>query len=342
MKDDVEKALPGSTRCNPLGVVLVCTSFLVLCTVVWINSVDFWLFNEPAIDMKAYGSDPTNITEGGSQENVLIVMHDSRSPCKRPVDYHQLAAKINAEYAFRHGYRFLYLQRACPQEYWLTSDKDCTPCSHERHGPRAAPWCKLLGINHSMHHVHPTPEYVVYMDTDAVFFNQSLGVDWIYSLSKGNHTALTLFYNHPWRLFTSRGNEQGCTGIMFWRNTPDARQLLQDWWDFPVTPKYNRQHEYEQKALHEMVEARRYDEDPSLMHVVTLNTFTTESMDPFQYILHMFHPNWKMLLGMDSPSVGVRPRLDRMWDLWMDMYNQGLMMYQNKTQGSENCAQSQL
>ena len=313
-----------------VSIIVIVPSVLIMILAisdnVLVNKFDSWALKDPVIDMNVYCSDPMNSSymhdkKKNASKSVVILMHDTRSPCQRPVDYHQLAAKINGQYASRHGYSFLYIQHKCPDDSGLQalqnkqSFKDCTPCSHPVHGPRAASWCKLLGINATMHQ-YPDTDYIVYMDSDAIFFTQSLGVEWIYESSQIENTVLTLFYNYPWNMLTSRGNEQGCAGIMFWRNSPRAKDLLQEWWDFPVETIYNRQHDYEQAALHAMVESKKYDMDPSVLRVLKVETFTDSEQDSMQYILHMNPPNWKRILGFDNACVGAKTRLHRAWDFW--------------------------
>lgn len=278
--------------------------------------------DNPLIDMDKYCSDPVNVSAPASR--VLIVMHDTRSPCQRPVDYHQLAAKINAHYARRHQYGFLNLHTPCPvsPKNQTVDSKACTACSHAVHGPRASAWCKLLAIKYAMHSF-PHAEYVVFMDSDAVFYTQSLPLEWVLHpfLQEKHQPVLTLFKNDPWPLFTSRGNELGCSGIMFWRNNARALRFLEEWWDFPCPFVWNTAHPYEQQSLHELIEARRYDLDDSLVRVLDVAAFaSTEDTKAAQFILHMNPPNWRRVLGWDDGAVlGSRPRLSRMWDIWLQL-----------------------
>ena len=301
------------------------------------------LMDDPVIDMDLYCSDPVNVTAPAS--NVMIVMYDSRSPCQRPVEYHQLSAKINAHYARRHGYGFLYFNTQCPEPTTnITSvdSKTCTPCSHPLHGQRASPWCKLPAINYTMH-AYREVEYIVFVDSDSVFHLQSVPIDWVYDrfLEQVDKPVLTLFNNYPWRVVTSRGNEMGCSGIMFWRNNERARILLQEWWDFDGLFFWNRNHPYEQQALHELIEAREYDMDHSLMQVLDISAFpSTEDTKSAQFMLHMNPPNWKRVLGFDFGDViGYRSRLWRMWRLWLHiLVTQDMIQLNNNSQiCTENC-----
>jgi hypothetical protein len=96
----------GIKKLKILVLFVVCMNILAFMCFVVSKLLEFkalssHLMDDPLIDMDLYCSDPVNVT--APESNVLIVMYDSRSPCQRPVDYHQLSAKINAHYARRHG-----------------------------------------------------------------------------------------------------------------------------------------------------------------------------------------------------------------------------------------------
>jgi hypothetical protein len=336
----------GLKRLKKLGLFLVCMNICAFTCFVVSKLLEFsvqslHLMDDPLIDMDSYCSDPVNVSAAGS--SVMIVMYDSRSPCERPVDYHQLSAKINAHYARRHGYGFLYLNTPCQKlttNYSSVNSKTCTPCSHPVHGPRASPWCKLPAINYTMH-AYRDVEYIVFIDSDAVFYTQSVPVDWVYErlLEQVDTPVLALFNNYPWRLFSSRGHELGCSGIMFWRNTERARSFLQEWWDFDCMSVWNREHPYEQQCLHELIEAREYDMDNSLMQVLDISAFpSTENTKSAQFMLHINPPNWKRVLGFDSGDViGYRSRLWRMWKLWLHTTSDTLRLNNYSQTCAVNC-----
>ena len=234
----------------------------------------------------------------------------------------------------------MYLNTPCQN---LTKNyKTCMACSHPVHGPRASPWCKLPAINHTMH-AHMDVEYIVFMDSDAVFYTQSFPVSWVYDLQSERVDApfLTLFNNNPWPAFSSRGKELGCSGIMFWRNTERARTFLQEWWDFDCLNVWNREHPYEQKSLHELIEAREYDMDNSLVQLLDISAFPhTEHTRYAQFIQHMNPPNRNRVLGFDNgDELGYRSRLWRMWKMWLHMLttSETLLLNNYSQICAENC-----
>lgn len=63
--------------------------------------------------------------------------------------------------------------------------------------------CKLLVINKTLHERKDDAEWVVYMDSDAVFQNHFLKLDWVYEAAPKD-SALILFNNYPFLRLTSR------------------------------------------------------------------------------------------------------------------------------------------
>ncbi len=216
------------------------------------------------------------------QNKVIIVMSDSRALDQVPTDYHKIAFEINRLYAERHGYSLQFTRTPCVQGQVSKGPKVCTSCEHPVLGPRATPWCKLLAINKTLHE-NMDANWVIYMDSDAIFYNHFLPVDWVYMAAPRQSTLITL-YNFPWPFLTSRNKMLGCTGVQFWRNTPTARRIVQEWWDIPGFEKYNHEHDFEQSALYGLIEARSYDVNNT---VYTLNVKTMVDDGDQQYIKHV-------------------------------------------------------
>ena len=151
-----------------------------VCVAVQFHSVDPGLARSAPND-SSYGSSRTlqqqassrntsNTTTITTTTTTMLLMSDSR-----PLDqygYHQLAYRINAEYARRHGYRIRFVHTPCMANIPNTTatsrmndpedlaTKQCIACVHPVHGPRMAPWCKLRAINDTMHRYHGRPHRV--------------------------------------------------------------------------------------------------------------------------------------------------------------------------------------
>ena len=60
--------------------------------------------------------------------------------------YNKLSAVINSIYAHRHGYGHKYIRLALHDKHGRTWNNKQAMCQHPIHGPRVAPWCKLLAV----------------------------------------------------------------------------------------------------------------------------------------------------------------------------------------------------
>ena len=99
---------------------------------------------------------------------------------------------------------------------------------------------------------------------------------------------------------------------MFWRNNERARNFLQEWWDYDCLFEWNRDHPYEQESLHELIEARKYDVDASLVQVLDISAFpSTENTKSTQFILHIDESyELEKALGLEDGNImGYRSRL---------------------------------
>jgi hypothetical protein len=162
----------------------------------------------------------------------MLVMSDSRS--LNDDDYHRLAYAINVEYANRHSYGIRFVHTPCLTPTNESSNKECIACVHAQYGGRAPPWCKLLAINETMHHYSDQFDRIVYLDSDAFVNRLDHPLKETY-FSK----ALNMFWNHPyWGV---------CSGIQFWQNTRDGREMIDAWWNSNTS--FNTIHDYEQSVF---------------------------------------------------------------------------------------------
>jgi hypothetical protein len=173
----------------------------------------------------------------------LFVMSDTRDP--RAQGYHRLSFLINSRYAAQHEGTFLvYVHTPCfgskSSTHRAFPPKDCVACFHEKHGGRAAPWCKLPAL-HAVMEAYPRVSRFVFIDSDA-FVNTDASLPSVYFES-----TLNMFYNYPYIEASP-----ACSGIMFWKAGPEAFRILQEWWDSPghsMTQDYNMNHDYEQSVF---------------------------------------------------------------------------------------------
>jgi hypothetical protein len=169
----------------------------------------------------------------------LLVMSDTRDP--QAPGYHRLSFLINSRYASIHkDISLVFVHTPClggkSSTHRAFPPKDCVACFHEKHGGRAAPWCKLPAL-HAVMETYPKVARFIYIDSDA-FVNTNASLSSVYFKS-----TLNMFYNYPWI-----DASPACSGIMFWKAGPEAIRILQEWWDTPGHT-YNMNHDYEQSAF---------------------------------------------------------------------------------------------
>ena len=86
--------------------------------------------------------------------------------------------------------------------------------------------------------------------------------------------------------------------------------------------EWNRDHPYEQESLHELIEARKYDVDASLVQVLDISAFpSTENTKSTQFILHIDESyELEKALGLEDGNImGYRSRLSHMWKIWLQI-----------------------
>jgi hypothetical protein len=169
----------------------------------------------------------------------LLVMSDTRDP--HAPGYHRLSFLINSRYAALHqGTSLVFVHTPClggkSSTHRVFPPKDCVACFHEKHGGRAAPWCKLPALRAVME-AYPKVARFVYIDSDA-FVNTNASLSSAYFES-----TLNMFSNYPWI-----DASPACSGIMFWKAGPEAMGILHEWWDTPGHT-YNMNPDYEQSAF---------------------------------------------------------------------------------------------
>lgn len=196
-----------------------------------------------------------------------VIMADSRSMLLEPLRSHQYALAINRHYASLHQADFRFYHFPCIRSphrgmramttcgwtagEWACDDgwgpmKQCSACVHEAHGRRAAPWCKLLAINSTLHEVildrgtgRPPAVHqhrhryryrsVLFLDSDVHVHNISHPLP-IHTWLPGHAAALVVAVpiNLP---FDRLGN----SGVLLVRNHKHSRELIQNWWDAPIS-----------------------------------------------------------------------------------------------------------
>lgn len=194
----------------------------------------------------------------------LLVMSDSRRPAEP--GYQGLSFRINAQYAaLQRDISIVFVHTPCHGENSSSSSKTCVACFHKQYGGRATPWCKLVALSAVME-AYPKAERFLYVDSDA-FVNIKAPLPSAYF-----NSTLNVFYNYPW-VDTS----PACSGIMFWKAGPEAKRILQEWWD---TPGLNMEHNFEQSVFRSPF----WERNRASIQVIFEITLVSEANQTFQHI----------------------------------------------------------
>ena len=147
---------------------------------------------------------------------MAVLMTDSRklprggfaASSRGTLPYWVSSVYINLLYALRHHYDFLRVE--LPERGLL----------------RHSSWYKLQVIRVLLSRY----EYVMYLDSDAFFLSQDRTI--------GSLVAEFDLQGSKHLLLPENGLccETANTGVMLWRNSPEAMEILEDWWWVPSLP----------------------------------------------------------------------------------------------------------
>ena len=182
--------------------------------------------------------------------STVVLMVDTNPPTLEPspqpglpyMRYNALAAWLNAFYARRHDYAFLYYQLVEPG------------CRHKRWGLRHPSYCKLPAIAAALERF----ETVVFIDSDSWFAPEAPPIALLLAAyCRRNHPGI-----QPRQQIQMTGSEPSVhfasdmpfsaapnCGFMIWRASPRASLLLRLWWHMDAGT-YATMHDYEQRTLH--------------------------------------------------------------------------------------------
>lgn len=219
-------------------------------------------------------------------------MGDSRvpfSPSGMPTNpanasWMALAAALNLQYAKRHGYNFEFLQYK----------GDCILDLKHTKVKRHPAWCKLLAIQHAS--LRQSDAVVVYIDSDAVFANQSETLDHRLQRSTlylpgvnplvNSSVPVTLlqddcsvyFFKDKYREFNENppSKDFANTGVHIWPQ-PFNWNLLSEWWKTNVSADHRQ---WEQDALNNVI-LRRHPRE-----VCVIDNACTCCQSSAEYVWH--------------------------------------------------------
>lgn len=255
---------------------------------------------------------------GDSTWTVLMVDSRRLDSNLTAAAYPSLAAVANADYAARHGYRFIYavpleLPRALLAAVNASTPAGALRCYHPLHRAARAPnWARLPILWHLLTAHGGAAARVVYVDSDLIIVGNDSMPEFLRRphLSGPSPAAapLAMLTNEPWGLI------QACSGLVAAQAAAGAADFVRDWWDIDA-PYYNNRHVFEQSALWDLIYHgnNRSRLNASVISVIDERAFLDDSHAslPVAQREHRFARHWTKHLGHNQ-GVVMRNALQRM------------------------------
>jgi hypothetical protein len=166
--------------------------------------------------------------------------------------YAKYSIKINKKYAIKNNYDFRIIDK--PYDNKVTHAWQKIPA-----------FIELLNEGY---------DYVMYIDSDAIFYNKSIKIEDI--ISK---------YNNDIIICSDQGNSNGLYkvngGSLIVKNTDESKKLLQQWWDLRY--KYNV-FAFEQHAMSDIVENKLENINNKIISVAPETEFNSVYSEILEYL----------------------------------------------------------
>jgi hypothetical protein len=179
-----------------------------------------------------------------NSKKILISMSDNRglSNILNNSNYNSLVAAINYSYSKKMNYDFLYLRPGLKNEYPINN------CFSSKNELRYCAWSKLLSSIKIIDE-YPQYDYVVYIDSDCIFYDINLSISNYLANSKVVNgvsiaEATLIFLNDkPW------SSVLPCSGFYIFKNNSSSREMFKTWFETD-NPRNNLLHNWEQNSLY--------------------------------------------------------------------------------------------
>jgi hypothetical protein len=167
---------------------------------------------------------------------ILIIMSDNRSLTTflEDANYNSLSVRINHNYSIINGYDFIYYQPYY-KKIDLTTNTNCFDFKNNQ--MRHSAWSKLLStikaIDLGEH------DYIVYIDTDAIFRTLDYKIETIIEKYIGNNDFI--FFDNSSNLLTIGPENCPCSGFYILKVNEKSREDIVNWYnvnmpDFNIVP----------------------------------------------------------------------------------------------------------
>ena len=175
-------------------------------------------------------------------KKILVIMSDNRplETSMKESKYNSLSARINHNYCMVNGYDFIYYQPYY-KEIDLSSPANCYDFNNNQ--MRHSSWSKLLS---TVKAIDMGYEYVVYIDTDAIFRTIDYKIETIIDKYLGENDFI--FLDNSSNLLTSGPENSPCAGFYVLKVNEKSREDIIDWYNVNL-PDFNINPFWEQIAL---------------------------------------------------------------------------------------------
>jgi hypothetical protein len=154
---------------------------------------------------------------------IIIIMSDNRE-IEENQNYWSCCAYINKQYCDKFNYEFLYLQ-----PYYKNHTQSINTCVDINTGSlRHSSWSKLIMVQYILKNYEC--DYVVYIDSDCVFKNFNISIEYIIDKYKN---SLIFHSSAPWHPHLP------CAGFFICKNTDDNINFLNMWYTYKIPDNHS-------------------------------------------------------------------------------------------------------
>jgi hypothetical protein len=179
-------------------------------------------------------------------DKIIVITSDNREIILdkklKEFKYYEFSFIINSVYCYKKKINFKYLKiKDIYSNIFFNSKDTISSYSSIAKNTRSASWTKLLCI---YSYLKKNYDYIIYMDSDCIFYNQKLSLNKLISKIKKEKKLGLLYSDKPWNCNLPNA------GFMILRNSKYTKKLIKFWWN---SKDYlnSHKHPYEQKKLHE-------------------------------------------------------------------------------------------
>eukprot|EP01084_Bolivina_argentea_P130717 230764_1 len=259
------------------GILISCFVIGILLILLYLSQMNMHLISSKSSDNKL------NSNSNGIQQNkplslskskhTIVIMSDTRNISTS--NFLSISTTINYLYAQKYGYKFMFYK-------WDPINKQNSAhalkfkacCSHSVYGRKSAPWCKVICIYHALNNINYIVNKVIYIDTDAIFFNHNIDFNNYLQTAKyilyNIESSAIVPCNCPWH-YEYQDTKGINTGISIFYKTNMSNCILTDWWNanYPICRNKFMKEFFEQTCFSNYIKVK-YKKHISILNETSL------------------------------------------------------------------------